>query len=100
MSSPVMMASKNGAKPKVSKVSSCVLRDAEYHALIQEIAELRYAPRMAAWYKVLGAKMSARQRVVLRVALSYYTWRTLVRDAGLTQGAAVGAMVEAVDGAN
>lgn len=79
---------------------ACVLRDAEYHALIQEIAELRYAPRMAAWYKVLGAKMSARQRVVLRVALSYYTWRTLVRDAGLTQGAAVGAMVEAVDGAN
>jgi hypothetical protein len=37
---------------------------------------------------------------MLRLALSYYTWRTLVRDAGLTQGAAVAAMVEAVDVAN
>jgi len=79
---------------------ACVLRDAEHHALIQEIAELRYAPPMAPWNKVLGAKLSAKQRAMLRLALSYYTWRTLVRDAGLTQGAAVAAMVEAVDVAN
>ena len=79
---------------------ACVLRDSEYHPLIQEITELRYAPPMAAWHKVLGAKLSAKQRAVLRLALSYYTWRTLVRDAGLTQGAAVAAMVEAVDVAN
>jgi hypothetical protein len=36
---------------------------------------------------------------VLRLALSYYTWRTLGHESGLTQGAAVAAMVEAVDGA-
>jgi hypothetical protein len=78
---------------------ACVLRDAEYYALTQEIAELRFAPPMAAWHKVLGVKLSAKQRTVLRLALSYYTWRTLVREAGLTPGAAVAAMVEAVDGA-
>jgi AcrR family transcriptional regulator len=79
---------------------ACVLRDGEHSALIREIIELRYAPPMAAWHKVLGAKLSAKQRTVLRLALSYHTWRTLAREAGLTQGAAVAAMVEAVDGAN
>jgi len=75
---------------------ACVLRDAEDDALIREIVALRYEPPMAAWHKVLGAKLSTKQRAVLRLALSYYTWRTLVREAGLTQGAAVAAMVEAV----
>jgi len=36
---------------------------------------------------------------VLRLALSYFTWRTLVRETGLKPGAAVGAMVQAIEGA-
>jgi hypothetical protein len=33
---------------------------------------------------------------MLGLALSFFTWRTLVRDSGLTQDAAVDAMVRAV----
>jgi AcrR family transcriptional regulator len=79
---------------------ACVMRDAEYHQLTREISELRFGPYMAACHEVLGAKLSAKQRAMLRLALSFFTWRTLVRDGGLKQGAAVGAMVQAIDGAN
>ena len=79
---------------------ACVTRDAEYHPLTKEITELRFGPYMAACHEVLGAKLSAKQRAVLRLALSFFTWRTLVREGGLKQGAAVGAMVQAIDGAN
>jgi len=34
---------------------------------------------------------------VLRLALSFFTWRTLVHEGGLKPGAAVEAMVQAVD---
>lgn len=73
-----------------------VLRDAEHYAPVQEISALRYGPGMAAWHEVLGAKLSAKQRPLLAVALSFHTWRTLTRDAGLKQAAAVAAMVNAV----
>jgi hypothetical protein len=74
-----------------------VLRDAEYHALTREIAEMRLGPHMAAYREVLGKGLSAKQRAVLRLALSFFTWRTLVREGGLKAGAAVEAMVQAVD---
>jgi AcrR family transcriptional regulator len=78
-------------------LAACVLRDAEYHAPTQEIVALRFGPPMAAYRKVLGAKLSAKQRAVLHLALSFVTWRTLVRESGLKQSAAVGAMVQAID---
>jgi hypothetical protein len=76
-----------------------VLRDAEHHALTREIAALRFAPHVHAWHEVLGAKFNAKQRPVLHLALSFHTWRTLVREGGLKQGAAVDAMVQAIEGA-
>jgi AcrR family transcriptional regulator len=78
-------------------LAACVLRDAEYHALTREIAEMRLGPHMAAYREVLGKGLSAKQRAVLRLALSFFTWRTLVREGGLKAGAAVEAMVQAVD---
>jgi AcrR family transcriptional regulator len=65
-----------------AQLVACVLRDVEHHVLTQEIS----------------AKLGAQQRALLRVALSFYTWRTLVRDGGLKQAAAVDAMVQAVAG--
>jgi AcrR family transcriptional regulator len=82
-----------------ASLAACVLRDAEHHPLTREISELQFAPVMAAWREVLGAGASAKQRAVLRLALSFFTWRTLVSEGGLTQGTAVAAMVQAVDGA-
>ena len=54
---------------------------------------------MAAYQEVLGAKLSAKQRAVLQLALSFFTWRTLVRDGGLSLGAAPGRW-SAIDGAS
>jgi AcrR family transcriptional regulator len=78
-------------------MGACVLRDAEYHALTKEMITLRFGPPMAAYHSVLGAKLNTKQRGVLRLALSYYTWRTLVREGGLKQRAAVEVMVHAID---
>ncbi|MGE0037238.1 MAG: TetR/AcrR family transcriptional regulator [Xanthobacteraceae bacterium] len=79
-------------------MAGCVLRDAEHHALTKDITEMRMGPHFAAYSEVLGAKLSAKQRAMLQLALSYWTWRTLVHEAGMKQGAAVEAMVEAIEG--
>jgi AcrR family transcriptional regulator len=78
-------------------LAACVLRDAEFHPLTKEISELRFGPFMAAYHEVLGAKLTTNQRAVLRLALSFFTWRTLVREGGLEPGAAVKAMVQAIE---
>lgn len=78
-------------------LAACVLRDAEHHTLTREVNEMRQGPPMAACREVLGADLSVRQRALLQVALNFFTWRTLVRESGLKQGAAVAAMVQAVD---
>lgn len=80
-------------------LAACVLRDAEHHALTREMTELRMAPSMAAYDEVLGETLNARQRGMLRLALSFFTWRTLTCESGLKQGAAVAAMVQAIEGA-
>jgi AcrR family transcriptional regulator len=80
-------------------LAGCVLRDAEFHALTREISELRWSPFMAAYEEVLGAKLNARQRAMLRLALSYFTWRSLARDGGLKSAAAARAMARAIEGA-
>jgi hypothetical protein len=54
---------------------------------------------MAAYGDVLGAKLTAKQRALLRLALSFFSWRTLVRESGLKPSAAVDVMVQAIDGA-
>ena len=77
-------------------LAACVLRDAEYHALTKDIAALRFGPYWAAYQEVLGVALNTRQRAVLKLALSFFTWRTLVREGGLEQSAAVGAMVHAI----
>lgn len=78
---------------------AAVLRDAEYHALTREVAELRFGPPITACGEVLGAKLNAKQRALLRLAFSFFTWRTLTRENGLKQGAAVAVMVQAIDSA-
>ena len=78
-------------------LGACVLRDAEYHTLTREMIALHFGPPMAAYHEVLGAKLSMKQRAVLHLALSFFTWRTLVCESGLKQNAAVEAMVQAID---
>jgi AcrR family transcriptional regulator len=77
-------------------LAACVLRDAEHHAPTKEIVAMRFGPHLTAYQEVLGARLSPRQRAMLRLALSFFTWRTLVRDGGLKRDAAVEAMVQAM----
>jgi hypothetical protein len=57
-------------------------------------------PTMAAYHETLGEKLNARQRAMLDLALNFYTWRSLVCESGLTQNAAVGVMLRAIESAN
>jgi len=77
-----------------------VMRDAESNALVREINDLRFGPTMAAYHDILGARLGARQRAMLRIALSFPTWRSLVRDSGLIQGAATALMTHAIETAS
>lgn len=73
-----------------------VTRDAERNATVEEISRRRFGPRLAELNDVLGRSLSAHQRTLLHVALSFFTWRTLVNEVGLGQKAAVNAMVQAI----
>ena len=77
----------------------CLLRDAEHHDGTRRIAEMRFRPLMAAYRETLAAGLNARQRAMLGLALSFFTWRSLTRDGGLIQAAAVAAMANAIDAA-
>lgn len=79
-----------------AELAACVLRDAETHSLTREIAELRWGPSMAAYARVLGAGLAPTQAAMLQVALGFFTWRTLARDAGLDSEGAAQMMADAV----
>ena len=79
-----------------AQLAGCVLRDAEFHRPVQEIAALRYAPHFDLYEAILGVGLTAQQHAMLRLALNYFTWRNLVRDSGLKNEAAVSAMVQAI----
>jgi AcrR family transcriptional regulator len=79
---------------------ACVLRDAEHHELTREIRQLRFVPVAKVWHEVLGAHLSGKQRAMLHLALSFYTWRSLVSESGLSPAAAVAAMVQAIEDAD
>ena len=80
-----------------AELAACVLRDAEYHPLTKEIFDLRFGPYMTAYQEVLGTRLDVRQRAMLELALSFFTWRTLARDGGLKRKAAVDAMVRSIE---
>ena len=96
----VGLASIYGWYESNAELMTNVLRDAESHQLTREIAALRFGPLMAAYHEVLGTGLSLKQRTMLQLALSFFTWRTLVRDSSLEPAAAVAAMVQAVGCAN
>ena len=82
-----------------AELAGCVLRDAEYHAQTRETVEMRFGPHVAAYHEVLGARLTAKQRALLHLAVSFHTWRALTREGGLKRAAAVDAMVQAIGAA-
>jgi len=82
-----------------ARLLACVLRDAEIHPGVREIMALRYGPVLRSYAEVLGAKLTAKQRPLLHLALSFHTFRTLTQDSGLKTQAAVKLMSEMVGAA-
>ena len=81
---------------KNEKMTAAVLRDVEVSPVLQEIAKIRRAPVVKSYVEVLGEKLSAKQKPMLALALSFYTWRTLAREGGLTPAAAAGQIAQAI----
>jgi len=81
-------------------LAACVLRDAETHPPVRETVTFRMGPTIAAYHETLGAKLNGKQRAMLALALSFYTWRSLVQEGGLTQRAAIAAMLQAIQGSS
>jgi AcrR family transcriptional regulator len=77
-------------------IAGCVLRDREHHAITQEMAALRFVPPMTAIVRVLGEGLDAERSALLRLALSYHTWRTLAHDGGLGPDGAAEVMARAI----
>jgi AcrR family transcriptional regulator len=82
---------------RTEQLTACVMRDIEQHPTVREISELRYGPVIGGWHEVLGEGLSARQRALLHLALSFQGWRALVREAGLDGAAATELMARAVE---
>lgn len=81
-----------------AELAASVLRDAEIDPLAREITEMRLGTRMAAIRKVLarGFGSSTASQAALGLALNFHTWRSLVKDGGLSTDAAAEFMVRAV----
>jgi AcrR family transcriptional regulator len=75
---------------------AAVFRDAEHYPLLRDISNLRFGPGFAAIAASLSAGLNARGKAALALALSFHTWRTLTRDAGLKPAAAVELMASMV----
>jgi AcrR family transcriptional regulator len=76
---------------------SNVIRDAELDPVFAEIGRMRMGPPLSAIRAVLASgRRSKRLLGVLDVALAFSTWRTLVRDSGLSQKEAVETMAAAI----
>lgn len=70
--------------------------DNPFPALPPQARHTSRRPRLAGSRHDDVSAAPAPQRAILGLALSFFTWRTLVRERGLTPAAAVRAMVEAI----
>ena len=76
-----------------------VLRDAEQNEAIRQVADLRFGTPIGAIYASLSSGLGKQGQAALGLAISFYTWRSLVRG-GTKAKDAVALMVKAVLGAD
>lgn len=80
-----------------AQLSGNVLRDFEDgHPAVRKIVTDGWLPRIEASRALLSAGLKEKGKAALALALSFHTWRTLIRDAGLKPAAAVNLMVQTV----
>lgn len=73
-----------------------VLRDAEINPTLREATDLRVAGPLGAIFMSVEGGLGAKGIAALRLAMSFYTWRSLVREAGMTPADAVALMARSV----
>jgi len=75
-----------------------VLRDAEVHEFTREVVTQRIAPAVAGLSAALGAGWAGDQRAhaAIDLAIGFHTWRSLVRESGLSGDRAAELMARAV----
>jgi len=70
------------------ELTACVLRDAEFHQLTREVAEMRMGPTFGRASELLGEGLCDRPRALLNVALDFHCWRVLGARLGNPEAAA------------
>jgi AcrR family transcriptional regulator len=78
------------------KLLAAVLRDAEDNATLAEVSGLRFTEPFAAIFMSLATELGSKGKAALTLALSFYTWRSLVRDVGMELKAAAALMARTV----
>jgi AcrR family transcriptional regulator len=73
-----------------------VLRDAEQLPALREVTGFRFGAPFAAIAASVSAGLRDKGHAALHLALSFHTWRTLVRESGMPPAAAVEFMANAV----
>jgi AcrR family transcriptional regulator len=75
-----------------------VMRDAEVHAITREMVGRRIGPAMAVLSTALAAGWARGRntRAAIDLALNFHTWRSLVRESGLSADQAAGLMAGTV----
>ena len=81
---------------RAAPMLASVLGDAEHHPPTRELLELHVSPMLARWRDALADGLSTGGRALLKLALSFHTWRTLVQGAGLPGRDAAELMARAV----
>lgn len=77
-----------------------VLRDAERNETLQEVVAKRFGMPLGELYSSLSGGLGTNGQAALQLALSFHSWRTLQRHAGMKLKAAVALMVATVLGAD
>jgi AcrR family transcriptional regulator len=73
-----------------------VLRDAETNETLREVSSQRFGGPLNAIYDSLADGLGPKGKAALSVAMSFYTWRTLTREARLKPKDAVAVMAHTV----
>jgi AcrR family transcriptional regulator len=75
-----------------------VLRDLDRSQALRDVTAQRFGTPLAAIHQSLASGLDERAQAALGLALSFYTWRTLVRESGLSPENAVRLMTDTVLG--
>jgi len=70
-------------------VTANILRDAEQNPVLAEVVNMRFGGAFGAVFQSLAGGFSRTGTAALQLALSFYTWRSLVREAGMSAADAV-----------